>query len=126
VVMNIQTALADSGKTYRDLARAIGKADRPWIARMIAEGKADPTKRERQRIEAWLGVAIEWRPVNRGGSVLADYLERERWDIKQAAANVGVTREHLSRVVNGRVPPSNALKVRIKTWTEGAVPLSVW
>lgn len=43
-----------------------------------------------------------------------------------AAAALGISRTHMTQILNGRKVPSLALACRIERMTDGAVPMASW
>ena len=49
---------------------------------------------------------------------LADYLKENKMDIKEFAQKIDYSREHISRIVNGKAKPSPKLKRAIEKFTK--------
>ncbi len=52
---------------------------------------------------------------------LKEYLKKNNMNIKEFALKLDYTRSHMSRIVNGRVNPSDKIKRQISKLTEGEV-----
>jgi hypothetical protein len=98
-----------------------------WNIRMIKMGRVMPSAAVRSRLDVWAGVAFEWvLRAPAGSTQLCQYMDDNRWSDIGAARRLGCSREHLNRIKNGRMIPSERLAIRIAVWTKGEIMPTAW